>query len=329
MLENEVKSFFKSKNCLVTGGTGMIGREIARTLVEAGANVRVISLDQLKIHPKVDHVYGDLTDFEFCKEQTKDMDCVFHVAGIKGSVKVTIEKPASFFVPLLMFNTNVLEASRINNVQKLVYTSSIGAYSSNEIFVESEDEDQGPPMDMFPGWAKRMAEMQIKAYQIQYGLDEYSIVRPCNVYGPGDNFDPENAMVIPSLMSRIRSGENPMMIWGDGSAIRDFAFSRDVAIGTIQALFYGSKGRYLNLGSGKAVTIKQLVETLSNFLDFKYEFDITKSSGWPKRLMDISLAKEMIRYNPSTSLEEGLKETWEWFLENKDEHLYKKNYFKE
>lgn len=329
MLANEVKDFFESKNCLITGGTGMIGREIAKILVEAGANVRVISLDKLKIHHNVDHVYGDLTNFEFCKEQTKDMDCVFHVAGIKGSVKVTVEKPASFFVPLLMFNTNVLEASRINKVKKLVYTSSIGAYSSNEIFVESENEDQEPPMDMFPGWAKRMAEMQIKAYQIQYGLDDYSIVRPCNVYGPGDNFDPENAMVIPSLMSRIRSGENPMMIWGDGSAIRDFAFSRDVAIGTIQALFYGSKGRYLNLGSGKAVTIKELVETLSNFLDFKYEFDTTKSSGWPKRLMDISLAKEMIRYNPSTSLEDGLKETWKWFLENNDEHLFKKNYFKE
>lgn len=329
MLNSETLDFFKSKNCLITGGTGMIGREIAMILVNAGANVRVISLDKLKIHEKVDHVYGDLTNFEFCKEQTKDMDCIFHVAGIKGSVKVTLEKPASFFVPLLMFNTNVLEAARLNNVQKLVYTSSIGAYSSNEVFVESDDEDQGPPMDMFPGWAKRMAEMQIKAYQIQYGLDNYSIVRPCNVYGPGDNFDPENAMVIPSLMSRIRSGEDPMLIWGDGSAIRDFAFSRDVAEGTIQALFYGTKGKYLNLGSGKAVTIKELVETLSSFLDFKYEFDTTKSSGWPKRLMDISLAKEMINYSPNTSLEDGLKETWNWFLDNQNEHLFKKNYFKD
>ena len=257
------------------------------------------------------------------------MDCVFHVAGIKGSVKVTLEKPASFFVPLLMFNTNVLEASRINNVKKLVYTSSIGAYSSKEIFVESDKEDQIPPMDMYPCWAKRMAEMQIKAYQIQYDLENYSIVRPCNVYGPGDNFDPENAMVIPSLMSRIRSGENPMRIWGDGSAIRDFAFARDVAEGTIQALFYGTKGKYLNLGSGKAVTIKKLVETLNSFLDFKYIFEISKSSGWPKRLMDISLAEKMIGYNPSTSLEDGLKETWNWFLNNKDEHMFKKNYFKE
>jgi len=329
MLDQNIKNFFKNKNCLVTGGTGMIGREIASILINAEANVRVISLDKLIIHDKIDHVYGDLTNFEFCKEQTKDMDCVFHVAGIKGSVKVTLEKPASFFVPLLMFNTNVLEASRINNVKKLVYTSSIGAYSSSEVFIESDDEDQGPPMDMYPGWAKRMAEMQIKAYQIQHNLEDYSIVRPCNVYGPGDNFDPENAMVIPSLMSRIKSGENPMRIWGDGSAIRDFAFARDVAEGTIQALFHGTKGKYLNLGSGKAVTIKELVETLSFFLDFKYEFDISKSSGWPKRLMDISLAREMIGYNPSTSLKDGLKETWKWFLNNGDEYKFKKNYFKE
>ncbi len=329
MLSKEVIKYFKSKNCLVTGGTGMIGREVAKLLVDAGANVKVISLDNIIIHEKIDHVYGDLTDFTFCKDQMKDMDCVFHVAGIKGSIKVTVEKPASFFVPLMMFNTNVLEAARINNVERLVYTSSIGAYSSNEIFIESDEDDQGPPMDMFPGWAKRMAEMQIKAYQIQYGLDNYSIVRPCNVYGPGDNFDPENAMVIPSLMSRIRSGENPMIIWGDGSAVRDFAFCRDVAEGTIQALYYGTKAKYLNLGSGIPVTIKELVETLSSFLDFEFEFDKTKSSGFPKRLMDISLAKEMIHYNPQTSLLDGLKETWEWFLKNQDEYMFKKNYFKE
>ena len=329
MLDEKTLHYFRGKNCVVTGGTGLIGREIVKILVEASANVRVISLDKIKVHEKIDHVYGDLTDYNFCKEQTKDMDCVFHIAGIKGSVKVTIEKPASFFVPILMFNTNVLEAARLNKVPKLVYTSSIGAYSSGEVFVESEGDDQGPPMDMFPGWAKRMAEMQIKAYQIQYGLTDYSIVRPCNVYGPGDNFDPENAMVIPSLMSRIRSGEDPMLIWGDGSAIRDFAFSRDVAEGTVQALFYGTKGKYLNLGSGKAVTIRELVETLHSFLDFKYEFDTSKSSGWPRRLMDISLAKKMIRYNPSTSLKNGLEETWNWFLNNQDEHLYKKNYFKD
>jgi len=254
------------------------------------------------------------------------MDYVFHVAGIKGSIDVTINNPASFFVPLLMFNTNVLEASRLNNVKKLVYTSSIGAYSAAEIFKEGENEDK-EPMDMFPGWAKRMAELQIKAYAKQYGLNNYSIVRPCNVYGPGDNFDPKNAMVIPTLMQRIFNKENPVTVWGDGSAIRDFAYSSDVAKGTILALHHGTNGKYVNLGSGDGYSIRELVETLAEFLDFNYEFDTSKPSGFPRRIMDINLARETINYHPETSLLQGLKNTWEWFKNNADEYKNKQNYF--
>jgi GDP-L-fucose synthase len=260
-------------------------------------------------------------------EQTKGVDYVFHLAGIKGSIEVTKAKPASFFVPLLMFNTNVLEAARRNGIEKLVYTSSIGAYSSAEVFVETENRD-GSPQDMFPGWAKRMAELQIQAYKQQYGL-EWSVVRPCNVYGPGDNFDPDNAMVIPSLMMRIARGENPLTVWGDGSAVRDFAFSTDVAMGTIQALHYGTRGDFVNLGSGDGYTIRQLIETMKEFIDFDFLFDPSKPAGFPRRIMDISRAREWINYEPKVSLREGLELTWNWFLNNKDEYLSKKNYFKE
>ncbi|MEW6040050.1 MAG: NAD-dependent epimerase/dehydratase family protein [Elusimicrobiota bacterium] len=328
MIKEEVLKSFKGKTALVTGGTGLIGRFVVNILCDAGARVTSVSLDDIKINLKAKQVKGDLTDINFCKEITKDMDYVFHVAGIKGSIEVTKKKPASFFVPLLMFNTNVLEACRLNRVKKIVYTSSIGAYSSAEVFKETEN-PQGPPMDMFPGWAKRMAEMQIQAYKIQYGLENYSIVRPCNVYGPGDNFDPDNAMVIPSLMYRIYKKENPVIIWGDGSAVRDFAYARDVAEGVILALYHGTKGQFVNLGSGKGVTIRELVETLGSFIDFNYKFDGTKSSGFPKRVMDISLARKMIDYNPATSLLDGLKETWKWFLKNADEYRKKKNYFRE
>ena len=316
---------FSGSNVLVTGGSGLIGREVTRILADCGANVRIVSLDRIEIDPRVDHVYGDLTDFSFCLEQTKDIDFVFHLAGIKGSIEVTKSKPASFFVPLLMFNTNVLEAARRNNVKKLVYTSSIGAYSSAEVFLETENRE-GPPMDMFPGWAKRMAELQIQAYSEQYGLD-WAIVRPCNVYGPGDNFDPDNAMVIPTLMMRINRGENPVVVWGDGSAIRDFAYSEDVAMGTIQALLYGTRGDFVNLGSGVGYSIRQLVETLREFLDFEYEFDVTKPSGFPRRVMDISRACEWIHYEPRTSLRHGLEKTWNWFQSNQQEYLSKQNYF--
>ena len=288
----------------------------------------MVSLDKLNIDSRAEHIYGDLTSFDFCKEITKNIDFVFHMAGIKGSIEVTKSKPASFFVPLLMFNTNMLEASRLNKVQKLVYTSSIGAYSSAEVFRETENLGDSP-MDMYPGWAKRMAELQIKAYKTQYGMENFSVVRPCNVYGPGDNFDPQNAMVIPSLMHRIYKKENPVLIWGDGTAIRDFAYSKDVAEGVILALYHGTKSDFVNLGSGKGVTIRELVEALHSFLDFNYQFDTTKPSGFPKRVMDISLAERLIDYHPSTPLLDGLKETWDWFINNQGEYLKKKNYFKE
>ena len=328
MIEEDILKSFVGRNVVVIGGTGLIGRQVVDILCGFGVKVKIVSLDKIKVNEQAEHIFGDITNFEFCKDITKDIDFVFHLAGIKGSIEVTKKKPASFFVPLLMMNTNILEACRINEVQKVVYTSSIGAYTSAEVFKETENLD-GPPMDMFPGWAKRMAELQIQAYEIQYNLDNFSIVRPCNVYGPGDNFDPENAMVIPSLMYRIYHKEDPVVVWGDGSAIRDFAYSRDVAEGIILALYYGTRSRFVNLGSGKGYSIKELVETLNSFIDFNYEFDTTKPSGFPKRVMDISLAKELIHYNPTTSLLEGLKETWSWYLKNQDEHLSKKNYFKE
>jgi GDP-L-fucose synthase len=328
MIKERFLKSFKNKNVLVTGGTGLIGRQVVSILCDAGANVRIVSLDKVNVDSRAEHVFRDLTDFNLCKDLIKGMDFVFHLAGVKGSIQVTKAKPASFFIPLLMMNTNVLEASRLNRVKRVVYTSSIGAYASAEVFKETENLD-GPPMDMFPGWAKRMAELQIKAYKTQYGLENFSVVRPCNVYGPGDNFDPDNAMVIPTLMYRIYQKQDPVVVWGDGSAIRDFAFSKDVAEGTILALYHGTKSGFVNLGSGRGYSIKELVETLHSFLEFNHEFDTTKPPGFPRRVMDISLAREVIDYNPTTSLAEGLKETWQWYINNQDEYLNKKNYFKE
>jgi GDP-L-fucose synthase len=329
MIDANTLKHFRGRSVLVTGGTGMIGRQVVALLCEAGAKVKIVSMDQVTVHEKAKHIVGDLTDFRFCMDVTKGMDYVCHLAGIKGSAKVSTTHLASHFVPTIMFNTNVLEACRLNKVGGMVYTSSIGAYTSAEIFKEGEPGVfNDPPMD-FAGWAKRMGELQIHAYKVQYGLENFSIVRPSNVYGPGDNFDPENGMVVGSLMGRIARGENPVVVWGDGSAVRDLAFSGDIAEGVVLALRHGTKGRYVNLGSGSGCSIKELVEALHSFIDFNYVFDATKPSGFPKRVMDISLAREMIHYNPTTGLADGLKKTWEWFSQNKDEHLRKQNYFKE
>jgi GDP-L-fucose synthase len=329
MIKEKVKKYFKSKNIIVTGGTGLIGRNVVSKLCDYGAKVTVVSLDNIKGDKRAKYIFGDLTDFEFCKKITNNKDFAFHMAGIKGSVKVTIEKPASFFVPLIMMNTNFLEACRINKVKRLVYTSSIGAYSSREIFREEDANFDEQPMDMYPGWAKRMAELQILSYKKQYNLKNFFIVRPCNVYGPGDNFDPKNAMVIPTLMNRIYNKENPVNIWGDGSAIRDFAFSEDIADGVILTLYKGTgKLDFLNLGSGKGVTLMKLVSTLSQIVKFNYKFDNSKPSGFPKRIMDISNAKKILGYRPMNSLMDGLRKTWNWYFKNYNENKKRHNYFK-
>jgi GDP-L-fucose synthase len=329
MIKDEILREFAGRNVLVTGGTGLIGREIVRILCDAGAHVKTVSLDKLKLNDKAEQIYGDLRDFGFCQEITRDTEFLFHVAGIKGSVEVTKARPASTFVPFLMMNTNILEAARVNGVRKCVYTSTIGTYASAEVFKEDEYTILSEPMDMFPGWAKRMAELQCQAYLQQYGNEFFAVVRPCNVYGPGDNFDPANAMVIPTLMSRIANKEDPVLIWGDGTAIRDFLYSTDAAEGAILALHHGTRGSFVNLGSGKGYTIRELVEALHSFLPFRYEFDTTKPSGYPRRVMDMARAKSWIDFEAQVSLRDGLEKTWDWFMANKDEYLLRKNYWTE
>ena len=117
MIDSNILLEFYSKNTLVTGGTGLIGREVVKILCNSKAKVKVVSLDDIVVDERAEHVKVDLTDFNLCKDVTSGMEYVFHIAGIKGSIEVTKSKPASFFVPLLMFNTNILEASRINGVK--------------------------------------------------------------------------------------------------------------------------------------------------------------------------------------------------------------------
>jgi len=318
---------FAGRRVLVTGGTGMVGRQVVALLARAGAVVRTASLDRLDVPGAAEHRRGDLTDPAFCRAIVRDVDAVCHLAGIKGSVAVTAARPASFLVPLLQMNTNLLEAARRAGVRRLVYTSSIGAYPSRELLRE-EDAWDGPPMDVFPGWAKRMGELQLDAYRREHGLD-WAAVRLTNVYGPGDNFDPASAMVIPSLMARVAAGEDPLVVWGDGGAVRDFAYSADVAEGILLALARGTGGEVVNLGSGAPVTIRELVETLARVVPFRFVFDASKPAGFPRRVMDATRARERLGWTAATPLRDGLEATWAWYRANRRAHEAKQDYFAE
>ena len=290
-------------------------------LIESGAKVRIASLDDpSRAHPEAEFKRVDLTKFDNCLEVCEGMDYVFNLVGIKGSPAMAAKKPASFFVPTILFDTNMMEAARRCKVERYLFTSSVGVYSPAEIFYEDDVWKTFPSEnDRFAGWAKRMGELQAQAYKIEYGWDKISIVRPANVYGPYDNFDPANAMVIPSLIKRALDGENPFTVWGDGSAIRDFINAKDVARGMMLTVEKGIT-EPVNLGSGEGVSIKKIVEIITGNMKTKPEvvWDISKPSGDKKRLLDISRAKTLLGFEPKISIEEGIKEVMDWYLENKD-----------
>jgi GDP-L-fucose synthase len=312
--------FYNGKEVLVTGGTGLIGRPLVDLLMSSGAKVTVASLDDPSRAPKdCNFQYLDLRDFANCEKVCQSKEIVFHLAGVKGSPAMTSQRPASFFVPTVSFNINMMEAARRAGVSQFLFTSSVGVYSPAEIFYEDSVWSTFPsPNDRFAGWAKRMGELQAEAYKIEYDWDKISIVRPANVYGPYDNFDPLNAMVIPSLIRRALDGERPLTVWGDGSPIRDFIHAHDVARGMMMMVEKGIS-EPVNLGSGAGVTIKSIAEIIVKNIPggpVDLVWDISKPSGDGKRLMDMARAKSY-GFEPVIGLEEGIKETINWYLNNK------------
>lgn len=314
-------SFYRGRKVLVTGGTGLIGRPLVELLVAAGAEVTVVSLDDpARAPPAARFERADLREFAECRRVTAGHDIVFHLAGVKGSPAMTAKRPASFFVPTLQFSINMMEAARRAGVERYLFTSSVGVYAPAEVFREDDVWSTFPsPNDRFAGWAKRMGELQAEAYRIEYGWDRISIVRPANVYGPYDNFDPANAMVIPSLIRRAMDGEDPLVVWGDGSPVRDFIHASDVARGMMLAVEKGVR-EPLNLGSGTGVTIREIVEIVAANLPARPEivWDTSKPSGDAKRLMDTARA-ESYGFRPAIGIAEGVRETMEWYARNRQE----------
>lgn len=312
-------SFYRGKKVLVTGGAGLVGMQLVPLLIESGAVVRVVALDDPSRAPAgVEYMQLDLRDINACLKAAEGMDFVFHVAGLKGSPLMVRTKPASYFVPMLQFNTNMMEAARRLGVERYLYTSTNGIYAPAEVMHEDDVWKTFPSEnDKFAGWAKRMGELQAEAYKIEYGWDKISIIRPANIYGPNDIFTSESAMVVPSLIRRAFSGEDPFVVWGDGSPVRDFIHAKDVARAMMFLVERGIS-EPVNVGSGVGTSIRQLVDIVISNMETKPKvvWDTSKPAGDKKRVLDVTRA-ESLGFRPSISLKDGIRDTMQWFKENK------------
>ena len=293
---------FKDKNILVTGANGMIGRALVKLLEkESPKNITTADLPEYDLRSRTD-----------CSFLCHGQDYVFHLAGIKGSPQRCMESPASFSVPMIQFNANMIEAAYEENVEWFLYTSSVGVYHPAEVFIEDDVWSTFPSEnDWYAGWAKRIGEMNVEAYMEEYRWNKCSIVRPANVYGPNDNFG-KWSMVVPSLIKKAMDNE-VLSVWGDGSPIRDLIYADDVARGMIH-MVKNKVTEPVNLGSGTGVTIKQIADIVANYFNIDIEWDITKPMGDMKRLMSTERA-ESYGFSPKVSLENGIIKTIQWYKE--------------
>ena len=297
---------FEGKKITVTGANGMIGKELVRILKEEYSPESILEAD-LPIY--------DLRDRTDASYVCDGQDIVFHLAGIKGSPQRCMESPASFSVPMIQFNANMVEAAKHYDVEWFLYTSSVGVYHPAEVFVEDDVWSTFPSEnDWYAGWAKRIGEMNVESYMKEYNWNKCSIVRPANVYGPNDNFG-KWSMVVPSLIKKAMEND-VLSVGGDGSPIRDLIYAEDVARGMIH-MVENKITKPVNLGSGTGVTIREIAEIIAEYFGKEIEWDTTKPMGDMKRLMSMDRAKSY-GFTPTTELKDGIVKTIEWYKENKD-----------
>ena len=301
---------------LITGASGMVGKHLVDMCLEKGYYVRGADIrydDRYDTYSEnFEFFQADLRNFDDCKNVVVDMNVVFHVAGVKGSPKRAAEQPNDYFTPMLQFNTNMAEAARLQGVDWYVYTSTVGVYQPAEVFKEDDVWKTYPSEnDKYAGWVKRLGELQLDCFETHYGLKNYSIVRPANIYGEYDEFG-EESTVIASLVKKAYHDNNDILsVWGDGTPIRDFIHAEDVARGILMS-YENQITEPINLGSGDGVRIKDIASIVATHYGKEIEYDTTKPNGDNKRLMDMTRANSYGFY-PEVDLETGIKRVIKYY----------------
>jgi GDP-L-fucose synthase len=307
----------RQERTLLTGGAGFLGRWVTEQLAARG-----VPSDRI-FTPRSREL--DLRTFEACRAAVAGRDVVIHLAGRVGGIGFNRERPGELFYDNLMMGAQLMEAARREGVKKFVAVGTVCAYPKHTPvpFAESSLWDGYPEETNAPyGLAKKMLLVQAQAYREQYGMDAIYLL-PVNLYGPGDNFDPSSSHVIPALIKKVAdaidAGTDHVDVWGTGSASREFLFVEDAARGILLATERYDRPEAVNLGSGREITIKSLVETICRIMQFTGEivWDATKPDGQPRRTLDTSRATREFGFTARTDWAQGLARTIAWYREQR------------
>jgi GDP-L-fucose synthase len=310
-------SFWDSKRVLVTGGSGFLGQHVARQLQDKGATV---------IAPR--HADYDLIDNEQVKKMYQDNPCdlVIHLAAVVGGIGANREHPGKFFYDNLMMGVQLMEQARQFKIPKFVALGTVCAYPKfTPVPFKEDDIWEGYPEETNApyGLAKKMMLVQSQGYRQEYGFNSIFLL-PVNLYGPNDNFDPETSHVIPALIKKcvdaVDNGDDHIVVWGDGSASREFLYVEDAAEGILLAAEKFDKSDPVNLGSSYEIIIKDLVGIIAKHTGFtgKIEWDTSKPNGQPRRKLDTSRAEAEFGFTSKTTFEEGLQKTIDWYKQHRN-----------
>ncbi len=317
-----MSNFFTGKNILVAGGAGFLGINLIKQLVELKANVSsTYYINKPKDNTQCKYIECDLSDYLQCESICNGIDIVFMCAANSSGAEVIQNNPLAHFDPNLSMNMNMLRAAHKNKVNKYVFISSNTVYPVTE-FPVKEDDVNNEFFEKYHivGWMKRFAEISCEIYSNRIS-DKIStlIIRPGNLYGPYDKFDPTKSKVIPSLIRKIANNEFPLQVWGDGKDIKDFIFIDDFIEGLLLATEKSKFFDIFNICNGKSVTIRDVINNLleiENKLNMDINYDSSKPTMIPVRLINGEKARNEIGFISKTKLKDGLKKTLNWYKEN-------------
>ena len=316
------------KKILITGCSGLLGTYLIKKFLRIQNSYQVIGVDI--VNPKLNFKQPnfvfeklDLTDeknIKYLFDKYKP-DLVINSFGIKGSPLKAKNQPVDFLYPSLKINTEIINQSYKNN-SWLIFVSSVGVYSPAEKFVEDDVWKTLPSEnDWYPSWSKRVGELLLESYKVQYGYDKWSIIRPANIFGDYDDFS-GNGTVISSTIKKIWESDGTLECWGDGTPTRDFVYGYDVSE-AIYKMYINNIHDIVNFGSGEEITIKSMIENLIliSKKDIKINWDSSKPNGDLRRQMDTT-KQEKYDLLPTTSFKRALERTYYYYISQfKNEEL--------